>query len=145
VKFHLLPLLILLTSTGCAHVAGAGPIWSESFPRVDVPAVEAVPPDAPAPVALDAGEPAPWVGVLVITEEAISLAERARQRDLLLEALHEAYTGRQYDRDEAQAIVDARELQLREARRNQGRLFGLGVGLGVGGTIAAVLAVALAP
>jgi hypothetical protein len=136
-------LIALLAVQGCAHVAGSGLLWSEPFPRVEVPAVEAVPEDAPDPVVLAAGEPAPWLGVLVVTEEVVSLAERARQRDLLAEALHEAYTGRQWDRDEAQAIVAARELQLREARRAQARLLGLGVGLGIGATLAAVLAVVL--
>jgi len=137
-------LLVLLLCSGCGHVAHKGPIWSADFARVDVPEVPAVPEDAPEPEIMMEGREAPFTGMLLSPEELDSLLVAAEQREVVVEALDLSYRGRALDREEAEAIVAARELQLAEARKTQGRMFAVGMGAGIAGTMAAVLAIVLA-
>jgi|3_EtaG_2_1085321.scaffolds.fasta_scaffold49907_4 hypothetical protein len=137
-------LLVLFLGTGCGHVAHKGPIWSTDFARVQVPEAPEIPDDAPEPEILVEGREAPFTGMLLAPEELDALVTSAEQRDVVIEALDLAYRGRALDREEAEAIVAARELQLAEARKAQGRWFAVGMGAGIGATMAAVLAIVLA-
>ena len=127
--------------SGCATVAGAGRIWAQPPAEVVLPEIEPVPEDAPE------GRPASFDdGVLWCSsvEEAEYLL-RVEERDAVCrDALDLAYRGRRLDREEAEGIVAARELQLAEARRNQPRLFAAGVGVGIAGTVGLALAIVLA-
>lgn len=129
---------------GCAHIALPGAPWTEDFPRVETTALPEVPADAPDPAVLDEGDPAPWLGVLLSPEEAERVSVAAAQHAPLLDALDLAYRGRADDRSAAEAVLGAREEQIRQARVGQGRWFVVGVGAGGLGVGALLLAVLLA-
>lgn len=129
---------------GCAHVALPGPPWTEDFARVEVPELPEIPDDAPPAEAVDAGRPAPFEGVLLDPREADQLVVAADQRDILVDALDLAYLGRAEDRAAAEAVLAAREEQIRQARAGQARWFVVGVGAGGGAVTAVLLAVLLA-
>ena len=129
---------------GCAHVALPGPPWTEDFPRVETAALPEVPADAPDPAVIDEGDPAPWLGVLLSPEEAERVSIAAAQHAPLLDALDLAYRGRADDRSAAEAVLAAREEQLRQARAGQARWFVVGGGAGGGWVLAVLVAVLLA-
>ena len=87
---------------GCAHVASAGALWTEPFPRVEVPDL---PTQEGAPVVVVVGQPSPLTGFAMGADLALWYSDASEQRDGLALALDLAYSGRQADRDEAEAVL----------------------------------------
>lgn len=124
---------------GCATLGSAGPLWTEQFFRADVPALPEA--EGEAQVPLVAGDPAPFTGVLLDLPDHDYYLAADDQRRAVIDALDLSYRGRQADRDEAEAILAAREVQLGIARQNQLRAFAGGTG--VGGVLVAALVLAV--
>jgi len=63
---------------GCAHVASAGALWTEPFPRVEVPDL---PTPEGAPVVVVVGQPSPLTGFAMPADIALYYSDAAEQRD----------------------------------------------------------------
>lgn len=144
--------ILAFTTAGCASVKpGQLVLFPKPYEKVEVPEVAPIPDDAPLPVELDHGEPlpggVPFDGVLLCEPELAQLVASADQLSLVKEGLDLCYQGRDNDRTHATTVLDARDVQLIEAREAQGRWFVAGLGAGAvvvsalfGGIFAAVAA-----
>ena len=127
-------LALALLLPACATVPSVQ--WApDPFPRIDLPALPAPGPSSPVD-----SRPG-WVEV---EEETLFwLLGVEAEYDPARYALQLCYEGREEDRAEARAIMEALEVQRAEARRGQFLAFGAGAGVGGGLVLGLVLGVVL--